>query len=546
MSRKILGASLGMCVHVAGLMAFLNICEEEGYPINYLGPAVAVERLLDAVSKEKPDLVAVSYRLSAEAAEKLFNDLADGIRKRGLKGIEFLFGGTRPTAAAAERSGIFSRVFTGGETHEEIRSFLRGSAVADKIETFPADLPSRIAGSYPVPLLRHHFGLSSLDDTVEGAKKIAESRVLDILSLGPDQNAQEHFFHPELMDPLQDGAGGVPLRSAGDLRRIYEATRCGNFPLVRCYSGTNDLLAWAEMSVENIRNAWGAIPLFWYSELDGRSQRPLLEAIKENREAIRWYAQRNVPVEVNEAHQWSLRYAHDALAVAVAFLAAYNAKKLKVRHYVSQYMFNTPPGTSPAMDLAKMLAKKELIESLTDSRFTVFTQVRAGLAHFSSDSAIAKGQLASSGILSLALRPHILHVVGFSEGDHAATADEIIESCKIIRGMLRNSLKDFPDLMLDRRVKRRKKILVSEARILLDAIGQLDDPAALWRALQTGLLDAPQLRGRPPARGEVVTGIIDGACLAINPRTGRAMTESSRLKTLGLVRQRGGHDAMKE
>ena len=36
--------------------------------------------------------------------------------------------------------------------------------------------------------------------------KIAESGVLDILSIGPDQNAQEHFFHPENMDHSQDGA----------------------------------------------------------------------------------------------------------------------------------------------------------------------------------------------------------------------------------------------------------------------------------------------------------------------------------------------------
>ena len=28
---------------------------------------------------------------------------------------------------------------------------------------------------------------------------------------------------------------------------------------------TMDLIKWAEMSVKNINNAWGAIPLCWYS-----------------------------------------------------------------------------------------------------------------------------------------------------------------------------------------------------------------------------------------------------------------------------------------
>ena len=33
-----------------------------------------------------------------------------------------------------------------------------------------------------------------------------------------------------------------------------------------------------------------------------------------------------------------------------------------VKDYIAQYMFNVPPSISPAMDLAKMLAKIEMIE----------------------------------------------------------------------------------------------------------------------------------------------------------------------------------------
>ena len=41
---------------------------------------------------------------------------------------------------------------------------------------------------------RHHFGLPSMEETIEGIKEIAEAKVLDIISLGPDQNAQEVFL----------------------------------------------------------------------------------------------------------------------------------------------------------------------------------------------------------------------------------------------------------------------------------------------------------------------------------------------------------------
>jgi hypothetical protein len=56
------------------------------------------------------------------------------------------------------------------------------------------------------------------------------SGVLDVISIGPDQNAQEHFFHPEEMDHGQDGAGGVPIRTPADLEAIYSHSRCGIIP----------------------------------------------------------------------------------------------------------------------------------------------------------------------------------------------------------------------------------------------------------------------------------------------------------------------------
>jgi len=539
--KTIIGAAIGSCVHVGGLHHFLKLAETEGYRTISYGPAVSVKRIVKIIREEKPDIMAISYRLTPESASELFSELKAEISKGGPSNIRMIFGGTPPVARVARDSGLFDIAFDGTESAEHIKRYLRGDTGKSSESTLPDNLVDRINKKYPYPLIRHHFGRPSLHETIEGVVKIAESGVLDILSIGPDQNAQEHFFRPEEMDHSQDGAGGVPLRKPEDLEAIYKSTRCGNFPLVRCYAGTRDLLKWAEMSVRTIRNAWAAIPLCWYSVIDGRSGRLISDAIKEHQEVMHWYALKNIPVEVNESHQWSLRDAHDSLAVAMAFLAAWNAKKSGVRHYVSQYMFNNPPGTSAEIDIAKMLAKNEMIEELSDESFTVFRQVRAGLAHFSSDPSFAQGQLAASAVISMALKPHILHVVGFSEGDHAIFPDELIQSCNIAHGVLHNTLYGMPDMSEDKRVIARKNELKSEARILLEELSDRgknqsedpwSDPVVISDAIRTGLLDTPHFQGNPHLCGQIITRLIDGAWYAIDRETGEKMGEPERIRLL--------------
>mgnify|MGYP002346151558 FL=1 len=539
--KTILGAAIGSCVHVGGLHHFLKLAESEGYITGSLGPAVAVGRLVKVIEEQKPDIVALSYRLTPSAASELFTDIGIALQRIEIKRPRLIFGGTPPVAEEARKSGLFEKIFDGTESRGEIKQYLRGGDETEGCHIPPATLIGRIEEQYQSPLIRHHFGRPSLTETVEGATRIAEAAVLDILSIGPDQNAQEHFFRPAEMDHSQDGAGGVPLRKPEDLEAIYQNTRCGNYPLIRCYSGTRDLMKWAEMSVRTIRNAWGAIPLCWYSVIDGRSTRTLEDAIKENQEVMHWYATQGIPVEVNESHQWSLRDAHDSLAVTMAFLAAYNAKKQGVRNYVSQYMFNNPPGTSPEMDIAKMLAKNELIEELSDDEFEVFRQVRAGLAHFSSVPAIAKGQLASSAVVSLALKPHILHVVGFSEGDHAIYPDELIESCNIIHGVLHNTLQGMPDLTESIKIRNRKEELKEETRVLLyelnrSGTGRCEDPWSdphnIAEAIRSGLLDTPHFHGNPSLCGKILTRLIEGAWYAVDRDSGEKLTENERIMAL--------------
>ncbi len=536
----IVGAAIGDCVHVAGVLNFLSLAEEQGYKTVFLGPAVSIDRLLGAVRETHADLVAIGYRLSPTAAERTFSSLKEAIKREGLDDRRYIFGGTPSVADVAKRAGVFEAVFSGKEDIDEIIAFLKGKRVLKKAEDYPQDLISRIGFKDPYPLLRHHFGLPTLQDTIEGARRIAEESVLDVLSIGPDQNAQERFFRPDEMDHTQDGAGGVPIRSREDLEAIYEATRTGNFPLLRCYSGTRDLLRMAKMLYETINNAWAAIPLFWYSELDGRSDRTLREALSENLAAMRWHAEHGIPVEVNEAHHWSLRDAPDPVAVAAAYLAAYNAKKQGVRHYVAQYMFNTPPGTSAINDLGKMAAKIEMIESLHDDTFTSIREVRAGLSSFPADLELAKGQLAYSTFLSMALKPKIVHVVGYSEGVRLAGPDEVIQSCKIVRGVIRNTLQNIPDMLKDVRVQARKEQLLAEAETILGAIRKLGanvpDPLAdtdtLAAAVEVGILDAPHLKGGKAGRGIAVTRMMNGACVSVNPRTGRPISEASRIAGL--------------
>ncbi len=536
---EILAASLGNCVHVAGALNFLRLARSAGYDTTFLGPAVSVDVLLDAVAERKPDIVAVSYRLTPEVAAKLFDELKRKAADRGLSGPRYLLGGTPPVAEAGRRAGIFEAVFAGDQSPDEIVAILRGEGRKISPEDFGTTLLDRVDRSYPAPILRHHYGQPTVEATVEGARRIAEARAVDVISIGPDQNAQEHFFRPEEMKPELSGAGGVPLRKPEDLRAIYEASRCGNYPLVRCYSGTRDLIRWAQVHVETIDNAWGAIPLCWYNTLDARSDRPPAVSIAENIQAMRWYAERDKPVECNEAHHWSMRDAHDTIAVVAAFLGAYACKSVGVRTYVSQYMFNSPASTSPVMDLAKMLAKVELIESLCGEDFRVIHQTRAGLLCFSADPDVAKGQLSASTVLQLQLRPHIVHVVGFCEGDHAARVEDIVESCAIVRGVFRQALADMPDMRLDPQVVARKEELVAEANLLLDALRELPscgdplcDPATLAHAIKLGYLDAPHLCGNQWAAGQLATAPVEGAIRAVDFDTGKVLSERERLQRL--------------
>ncbi|HTU22699.1 MAG TPA: hypothetical protein VMG10_31960 [Gemmataceae bacterium] len=534
----ILGAAIGDCVHVAGVVNFLNLAEQLGYETVCLGPAVSVNDLLDKVADFDPALVAVGYRLTPENCRSLLHELAAKAAARGETKRSWLFGGTEPCVEIAREIGLFQTAFASGASKQAVVAYLRGEqAQATVSQPPPQTLAERIRWKAPYPLLRHHFGRPTVEETIAGAVAISQAECLDVLSLGTDQNAQEHFFRPEEMDPNAHGAGGVPVRTEDDLAAIFAHTRLGNYPLMRCYSGTRDTLRWAPMLARAINNAWCAIPLFWYTQLDGRSARPLRTAIPETQALMRWHAEHGIPVEMNESHHWSLRDAPDVVAVVAAYLAAYNARAAGVQDYVQQLMFNNPPNTSPAMDLGKMLAKLELVESLQDGRFHVWRETRGGLTSYPPDPSVARGHLAATVCLQMQLKPHIVHIVGHTEAHHATTADELIEACRIADGAISQCLLGLPDMTRDPRVRKRKDDLLADAAVLLGAIAELGtserdpftDADVLAHAVEIGLLDAPHLRGNASARGRIVTRMIGGACLAVDPIHREPIAETERV-----------------
>ncbi|HSB65597.1 MAG TPA: cobalamin B12-binding domain-containing protein [Anaerolineales bacterium] len=539
MQKTIVAGALGECVHVAGVLNFLHLAEAAGWRTVFLGPAVSIENFLRSAEVENATLVGVSYRLTPETGERLLGEFAEAADDLRRSGMRFAFGGTPPVAEKAARLGFFERIFDGSQPPEEVLVYLKGQVLSQSSElSYPQTTVERILWKAPFPLIRHHFGLPTMEATLDGIEKISQAKVVDVISLGIDQDAQENFFHPERQNPRRKGAGGVPVRSPADYQTLFAASRTGNFPLMRTYSGTDDFIRLAELYLETIHNSWCAIPLFWFNQMDGRGPWDLEGSIREHQRLMAWYGERNIPVELNEPHHWGMRDAPDVIFVVSAFLSAYNARAFGVKDYIAQLMFNSPPGISDAMDLAKMLAVLELIEPLSGPNFHIWKQTRTGLLSYPPGLPAARAHLAASVYLQMAIHPHIIHVVGHTEAHHAATAEDVIEACSMARRSIENALQGIPDMTFDPAIRAQVAHLVSEARLTLQAIQHLGeshsqdpwtDPAVLSQVVTKGILDAPQLRNNNFALGQIQTRILNGACVASYP-DGTPISEADRLK----------------
>jgi hypothetical protein len=538
-NKLVYGACIEDCIHVAGILNWIQMAEDIGFDSKFSGPATPISTIINYIHEFNPDIVGISYRLTPDKGFEIIQKFIELIRQNNLTNRRFFLGCLPKLSEMIQPVEFFEKIYTGGESIHQLIDDLksRNPIEKEKID-FPHDLLSRIDFKKPFPILRAHFGLPSLETTIEGIQKISDAKVIDVISIAPDQAAQEWFHHPEIIKTRPNGTGGVEIRTKQDLERLYTASRCGNFPLLRIYSGTQDLVKNAELFHETIHNAWAAIPIFWYSELDGRGPLKLEKAIEEHFDAIKWFVERNIPVEINDPHQWGLRMAPDHLVVAMAYLSARIAKELGVQNYIQQLMFNTPKGTSLKKDFARILAMIDIVKPLISDDFRIIKETRAGLAYFSVNQDAAKGQLITSTLFQMAVKPDIMHIVSYCEGDHAATSVEIIESINLIDKVLQEAMHGLPDFTKDLEVMQRKQSLIEEAEELIMAYELLSrnktsdslylSTHSLANAVTTGLFDAPQLLGSKCGNGNLKTRIINGGCDMVDDK-GNIITESQRL-----------------
>ncbi|MCO6487945.1 MAG: hypothetical protein J5I98_05980 [Phaeodactylibacter sp.] len=551
MNKTIVACSLSKCVHVWGVHHFLRLARDLGFKTIFLGPALKPEEIIQKIRLYRPDFVAVGYRLTPETGKAAIREFIKSVQAANFDfEVRYTLGGTTPVAQLARPFQFFDAIFDGNSQKEDIIRYLKQikdeprGANAEALKDL--NMVDRWRKKRPYPLLRHHFGRPTVGDTIRGVEEIAKAEVLDVICLGTDQDAQENFFNPELQTPSQKGAGGVPVRAEADLVRIYAASRCGNYPLLRTYCGTRNLIELADIFHRTINICSTGVPIFWYNQLDGRGPMGLEESIQTHQQCIAWHGVRDIPVEILDPHQWAMRGAHDVIFVASSFISASICKKLGVKYHIAQLMFNTPGEASFKMDLAKILASLEMITPLEDDNFKIFRMPRAGLLSFPPDEEAAKGHLASSTMLQMAVQPDLINVVAYCEANRATTTKELIESCKIVRKVVSNAIENpFPDVKFDPEVIQRKNHLVKETKILLGAIKELAgrmeknwlNPAVLGRAVRTGILDTPQFMPWFIAPGQLLTRLVNGAMEAIHPQTHQVVSEAERLELLKTYRK---------
>lgn len=362
------------------------------------------------------------------------------------------------------------------------------------------------------PLMRAHVGpysssidrLDSVKEFISWSKTLADSRYLDILSIGSSQLTQSNFGEDWEDKP---NGGGVPVNSPVEYSMIWEASR----PLlVRTYAGTKNIPELAEMHEKTLNISWHALSLWWFNKLDGRGPYDVYTNLRQHVETIKYIAKTNKPFEANVPHHFAFRGADDITYVVSAYLSAKLAKKMGIKTFILQNMLNTPRFTWGVQDLAKSRAMLKLVKELENNDFRVLLQPRAGLDYFSPDLDEAKIQLAAVSALMDDIDPHneaspsIIHVVSYSEGSHLATPEIINESIKITqhsiqkyRELRRNN--KLEDMGINKDVNERMMDIIDSAKTIITGIETLiDNPYSaegFYKIFASGFLPTPYLWG---------------------------------------------------
>lgn len=361
---------------------------------------------------------------------------------------------------------------------------------------------------HALPIIRTHSGpynpnrQEALKEYNSWCRDLAQSRLLDVLSIGSSQLTQAHFG--EKWDGMPNG-GGVPVNSEMEYRVIRENA---NPMLVRTYSGTKDVPGLARIHERALNISWHALSFWWFDELDGRGQNTLLENLKEHFEAVRYIVTTGKPVEPNVPHHFAFRGTDDVSYIISGYLAAKACKRIGVRHLILQNMLNTPKYTWGIQDLAKGRTMLRLVRELEDANFKVSLQSRAGLDYFAPDLDYAKIQLAAVTCLMDDIEPEnndspeIVHVVNYCEAVRLATPPVIKESIQITLNALREyrlarAWGRVPNMKHDKETNERTDALYAEAKdainFLETHIPNLYSPEGFYQVFTEGFLPVPYL-----------------------------------------------------
>jgi len=509
--RRVLNCSIDPCVHTLGVEKFAEWMETMGigYLAVKLGPAVSIDELIDKIRESKPEVVSFCYRLGDLHVDEIIGELVEKVYKFELEpaksGIRYCFGGLRPAAnlvramtglpvlkdkfspnkdrhfnleEIAERykdnekyQKFFDLVVDDYVTMAELDEFARNriKIAKDKI-VWSDDLLERIKQVRELenrPILRAHIGAAAetIQPTVDGVKAISQAGCLEIVSLAPDQVTQAFLpkFDRGEENPkkYRNGEGGSPIRSREELKILKDATKCGNWPMTRIYSGTDELVEAAKIFEETLHMPFPAVPIFFYNRLDGRGPLSILDGINEHFNTMRWWASIDKPLEINDPHQWQLRRCSDDMYVTDHILCGIVALKMGLKNYVMQLMFDLPPEIEPLNDLAKMKAAFEIIKPLTEHfDYNIIKETRGGLSSFPPNLDEAKSHLSMTTYWQMFMEPEIVHVVSYCEAHHDAKPEDIVASCDITKQSFREYERaPLPDIWNIPSVAKRKEEL---------------------------------------------------------------------------------------
>lgn len=363
-------------------------------------------------------------------------------------------------------------------------------------------------GKKSLPIIRTHSGpyntnrLEALKEYNSWCKDLAQSNLLDVLSIGSSQLTQSNFGEDWEDKP---NGGGIPINSELEYSIIKENAKP---MLVRTYSGTKNVPELAEIHERSLNISWHALSFWWFNELDGRGKNELLENLREHFEAVRYIVTTGKPVEPNVPHHFAFRGADDVTYIVSGFLVSKALKQLGVKHMILQNMLNTPKYTIGIQDLAKGRVMIKLVRELEDENFSVSLQSRAGLDYFAPDLEEAKVQLAAVTCLMDDLEPdndnspEIIHVVNYSEAVRLATPPIIKDSIKITLNALHSyrlakRIGLTPNMQYDVNVQERYDQLLYESRKAIDLlesnIPNLYTPEGFYKVFKEGFLAVPYL-----------------------------------------------------